>query len=139
MVADAYFSKASFLNPLLAEGITVISRLRKDAVGWDAPVPVVGQCRRGRPRKQGRVWKLATLLQVEPVTALTVRIYGKEERLQVVWRDVWVRDVAHQVRVVVVATEPSPSCCRAPTSPCRQRPSSSSMRRGFRWSWPSEI
>ena len=63
VVADAYFSKASFLNPLLAEGITVISRLRKDAVGWDAPVPVVGQRPRGRPRKQGRVWKLATLLQ----------------------------------------------------------------------------
>ena len=108
VVADAYFSKASFLNPLLAEGITVISRLRKDAVGWDAPVPVVGQRPRGRPRKQGRVWKLATLLQVEPVTALTVRIYGKEERLQVVWRDVWVRDVAHQVRVVVVATKREP-------------------------------
>jgi hypothetical protein len=111
VVADAYFSKASFLNPLVAEGIMVLSRLRKDAVGGDDPAPVVGKRPRGRPRKRGGVWKLATLLQVEPVTELTVRIDSKEERLQVVWRDVWLRDVRHKVRVVVVAPPPaSPSC-----------------------------
>jgi DDE superfamily endonuclease len=108
VVADAYFSKASFLNPLVAEGIMVLSRLRKDAVGWDDPAPVVGQRPRGRPRKKGGVWKLATLLQVEPVTELTVRIYGKEEHVQVVWRDLWLRDVRHKVRVVVVATKREP-------------------------------
>jgi Transposase DDE domain len=108
VVADAYVSQASFLNPLVAEGSMVISRLRQDAVGWDDPVPVVGNRPRGRPRKQGRVWKLATVLQGEPITALTVRIYGKEEHLQVVWRDVWWRDGTHQVRVVVVATKQEP-------------------------------
>jgi hypothetical protein len=108
VVADAYFSKASFLNPLGAEGLWVISRLRKDAVGWDNPSPVVGKRPRGRPRKKGRVWKLASLLQAEPSTELTVLLYGKEERVQVVWRDVWLRDVAHQVRVVVVATKREP-------------------------------
>jgi DDE family transposase len=108
VVADAYFSKASFLNPLVAEGIMVLSRLRKDAVGWDDPAPVVGQRPRGRPRKRGGVWKLATLLQVEPVTELTVRIYSKEERLQAVWRDVWLRDVRPKVWVVVVATTHEP-------------------------------
>jgi hypothetical protein len=77
-------------------------------VGWDDPAPVVGQRPRGRPRKRGDVWKLATLLQVEPVTELTVRMYSKEERLQVVWRDVWLRDVRHKVRVVVVATTREP-------------------------------
>jgi hypothetical protein len=108
VVADAYFSQASFLNPLVAEGSMVISRLRKDAVGWDDPVPVVGKRPRGRPRKQGRVRKLATVLKVEPITALTICIYGKEEHLRVVWRDVWWRDVTHKVRVVVVATTHEP-------------------------------
>jgi hypothetical protein len=108
VVADAYFSKASFLNPLLAAGITVISRLRKDAVGWDDPAPVVGKRPRGRPRQKGQVWKLATLPGVEAVTVLVVTIYGKEERLHVVWRDMWLRDVTCQVRVVVIATEHAP-------------------------------
>jgi hypothetical protein len=108
VVADAYFSKASFLNPLAAEGLGVISRLRKDAVGWDDPAPVVGKRPRGRPRKKGRGWKLATLLQVAPITELTVLIYGKAERVQVVWRDMWLRDVTPKVRVVVVATTRAP-------------------------------
>ena len=108
VVAEAYFSKASFLNPLLAAGSTVSSRWRQDAVGWDDPAPVVGTRPRGWPRQKGPAWKLATLLGVEAVTALVVTIYGKEERLRVVWRDMWLRDVTCQVRVVVIATEPAP-------------------------------
>jgi hypothetical protein len=109
VVADAYFSKASFLNPRLAAGITVISRgFRKDAVGWDDPAPVVGTRPRGRPRQKGQAWQLATLPGVEAVTALVVTIDGKEERLRVVWRDMWLRDVTCQVRVVVIATEHAP-------------------------------
>jgi hypothetical protein len=108
VVADAYFSKAAFLNPLVAAGITVISRLRKDAVGRDDPAPVVGKRLRGRPRKQGQAWKLATLLRVEAVTELVVAIYGQEEHLQVVWRDVWLREVTCKVRVVIIATKHEP-------------------------------
>jgi Transposase DDE domain len=106
--ADAYFSTAALLNPLLATRITAISRVRTDAVGREDPAPIVGQRPRGRPRKQGRLWKLATWLDVEPVTALTLSIYGQEERLRVVWRDVWVHDVTPKVRVVVVATTREP-------------------------------
>jgi hypothetical protein len=108
VVADAYFSKAAFLNPLGAAGITVITRLRKDAVGWDDPDPVVGKRPRGRPRKKGRRWKLAKVLQTEPVTDLTMVLYGKAETVQVVWRDVWLRDVTHKGRVVVIATKGEP-------------------------------
>jgi hypothetical protein len=108
VVADAYFSKAAFLNPLVAQGITVISRLRKDAVGWDDPDPVVGKRPRGRSRKKGQTWKLATLLRTEPVTTLTVTSYGEEETVQGVWREVWLRDVACKVRVVVIATQGEP-------------------------------
>ena len=39
VVADAYYSQAPFLQGLLARGIDVISRLRKDAVGWEDPAP----------------------------------------------------------------------------------------------------
>jgi hypothetical protein len=108
VVADAYFRKAAFLNPLVAAGITVLSRLRKDAVGWDDPAPVVGKRRRGWPRKKGQAWKLATLLRVEARTELIVPIYGQAERLQVVWRDVWLRDVTCKVRVVIIATKREP-------------------------------
>jgi hypothetical protein len=108
VVADAYFRNASVLNPLVAEGRMGSRRLRKDVVGWDDPVPVVDKRPRGRPRKLGRVWQLATVLQVEPSTALTVRLDGQEEHRQVVWRDVWWRDGTHKVRVVVVATTHEP-------------------------------
>jgi DDE superfamily endonuclease len=43
VVADAYYAKAPFLNGLRARGIDVISRLRKDAVGWDDPEPHLRQ------------------------------------------------------------------------------------------------
>jgi hypothetical protein len=108
VVADAYFSKAAFLNPLIAQGITVISRLRKDAVGWEDPAPVVGKRPRGRPRKKGRTWKLAQLLDSEPAMTLTVTIYGKVEPVGVVWRDVWRRDIPAKVRVVAIATTGEP-------------------------------
>jgi hypothetical protein len=107
-VADAYFSQAAFLNPLGAAGMTVIPRWRKDAVGWDAPDPVVGKRPRGRPRTKGRRWKLAKVRQTEPVTHLTMGIYGNEETMPVVWRDVWLRDVTHKGRVVVLATTGEP-------------------------------
>jgi DDE superfamily endonuclease len=99
VVADASFSKAAFLNPLAAAGITVLSRLRKDAVGWDDPAPVGGKRPRGRPRKKGRTWKLATVHQIELLTALTVVTYGTEEPVHVVGRDVWLREVTPKVRV----------------------------------------
>jgi len=106
--ADAYLSQASFLNPGGAAGITVLSRLRKDAVGWDHPAPVGGKRPRGRPRKTGRIWKRARLLAVEPVTELTVVIYGKEERVCVGWRAVGLRDITAKVRAVAIATKGTP-------------------------------
>jgi DDE superfamily endonuclease len=44
VVADAYFSKATFLNPPVVAGITVISRLRKDAVGDPSICPSCHDC-----------------------------------------------------------------------------------------------
>ena len=35
VVVDAYFCKVPFLAPLVAAGISVVTRMRKDAVAWD--------------------------------------------------------------------------------------------------------
>lgn len=52
-VADGAYAKRPFLKPLRAAGVTIVSRLRKDAALFDVPLPakVVG---RGRPRKYGK-------------------------------------------------------------------------------------
>ena len=125
---------ASFLNPLLAAGITVISRWRTEAVGWDEPAPVVGKRPRGRPRQKGQAWKRATLPGVDAVTALVVTIYGQAARLGAVWRDMWRRDGTWQVRGVGSATAQRPSWWSAQTSPCRRQAASSGMPRACRWS-----
>ena len=55
VVADAFFSKANFITPLVGQGITLVTRLRHDAVGFLPPF----YCGRGRPPKRGKCIKLA--------------------------------------------------------------------------------
>lgn len=98
VVADAYFSKAPFLNPLVKAGIHVISRLRKDAVGWDNPT-----AEQRSDAKRGQKWKLAQLLDHEVPQAVTAYVYGHRVTVQAVARIVWLRNVTHQVKVVVLA------------------------------------
>lgn len=107
VVADAYYSKAPFFNGLLTRGIDVISRLRKDAVGWDDPEPPPPG-KRGRKPRYGRKWLLATLLSAETPARERLTLYGKLTEVVFVVRDVWLRDVAQKVRVVVLegAKEP---------------------------------
>jgi hypothetical protein len=107
VVADAYYAKAPFLNGLRARGLDVISRLRKDAVGWDDPAPRPPG-KRGRTPRYGRKWTLATLMTAETPTRDRLTLYGKLTEVVFVVRDVWLRDVAQKVRVVVIegAKEP---------------------------------
>jgi hypothetical protein len=107
VVADAYYSKAPFLNGLRARGLDVISRLRKDAVGWDAPEPREPGTR-GRKPRYGRKWPLAPLLSAQPPVRERLTLYGTLTEVVFVVRDVWLRDVAQKVRVVVLegAKEP---------------------------------
>lgn len=107
VVADAYYSKAPFLNGLRARGIDVISRLRHDAVGWDDPEPQPPS-KRGRKPRYGHKWPLASLLHAETPTRDRLTLYGKLTEVVFVVRDVWLRDVAQKVRVVVLegAKEP---------------------------------
>jgi DDE superfamily endonuclease len=101
VVADAYYSKAPFLNGLWARGIHVISRLRKDAVGWDDPEPRPPGTL-GRKPRHGCKWTLASLLSAETPTRERLSLYGKLTEVVFVVRDVWLRDVAQKVRVVVL-------------------------------------
>jgi DDE superfamily endonuclease len=53
VVADGAYAKAPFLKPAIALGMTVVSRLRKDAALYTVPGPrVAGE--RGRPRIYGK-------------------------------------------------------------------------------------
>src|SRR5512135_3231161 len=52
VVADGAYAKAAFLKPAMGLGVTVVSRLRKDAALWTVPVPRPSG-RRGRPRIYG--------------------------------------------------------------------------------------
>lgn len=97
VVADAYFSKAPFVNPLLAHGIQVVSKLRHDAVGWDAPTSD-----QRSDAKRGKKWKLAQLLSHLPTTAVLVQLYGQTITVHAVCRTLWLRDFNQQVKVVVV-------------------------------------
>jgi hypothetical protein len=52
VVADGAYAKRPFLRPLRAKGVTVVSRLRKDAALRTVPLPSKTP-QRGRPRKYG--------------------------------------------------------------------------------------
>ena len=99
VVLDVYFAKACMFTPLLELGITLLTRLRHDAVGWDDPV----YCGRGRPPERGKQWKLAHLWDEGDRETVSAHLYGKLVEVSVVVRDVWLRDVSEKVRVVVVA------------------------------------
>jgi hypothetical protein len=115
-VGDAYFSKAPFLNRMLAGSIQVISRMRKDAVGWDDPVPEpplpLGKKKRGRKPtqpKRGKLWKLTPLPKHFPLPKVTLWSYGHLRTPQLVTRDLWTHDVVSQkVQVAVLVTQGDP-------------------------------
>jgi DDE superfamily endonuclease len=99
VVADAFYAKAPFLTGRLARGLNVISRLRKDAVGWDDPEPPPPG-KRGRKPRYGRKWPLATLVTAETPVRERLTLYGQLTEVVFVVRDVWLRDVVQKVRVV---------------------------------------
>jgi hypothetical protein len=97
VVVDAYFANASFINPLLEKGIHVVSRLRKDAVGWDDPTPD-----QRSDAKRGRKWKLAHLLTAMPTQLVSVHLYSQLVTVRAVCREIWLRDISQKVKVVVI-------------------------------------
>ncbi len=78
-VADGAYAKQPFVRPLMAQGITVVGRLRKDAALFDVP-PVVKTPGRGRPRKYGvnRLSLAKRAAHPQGWTEVTCTVYGKE-------------------------------------------------------------
>jgi len=104
VVADAYFAKAVFFNGLARLGISVVTRLRWDAVGFDDP----HYCGRGRPPVRGKKWKLAHLCDRFPTQSVMVELYGRTRSITYVMREVWLRDVQKRIKVVVIKTQGRP-------------------------------
>lgn len=104
VVIDAYFSKATFLNPLIQLGVSVVSRLRRDAVGFDDPV----YSGRGRPPVRGKKFKLAQLNNHFTKERVDAIVYGRLTTLHCVARQLWLREVSHKVKVIVIFTQSHP-------------------------------
>ena len=102
VVADGAYAKAAFLKPLIALGIVVVSRLRKDSALWSVPVKQSGKA--GRPRKYGkqRIALAKRAGQKDGWTKETFELYGKQtEKKYKTFLATW-RPVGGVIRVVLV-------------------------------------
>jgi hypothetical protein len=102
VVVDGAYAKAPFLKPLMARGVVVVSRLRKDAALWTVPVAKAGG--RGRPRKYGaqRIALAKRAGQTRGWTAETFELYGKRtEKRYKTFEATW-RPAGGAIRVVLV-------------------------------------
>ena len=77
VVADGAYAKAPLLKPAIGLGMTVVSRLRKDAALHTVPAPAAG--RRGRPRiyGEGRIVLAERAVQRRGWTRGVFELYGK--------------------------------------------------------------
>jgi hypothetical protein len=106
VVADGAYAKAPFLKPAIGLGMTVVSRLRKDAALHTVPAPATG--RRGRPRIYGeeRIVLAERAVQHRGWARGVFELYGKPavKRYQT-FLATW-RPAGGAIRVVLV-DEPS--------------------------------
>lgn len=102
VVADGAYAKAAFLKPLIAWGVVVVSRLRKDCALWAVPTPRPGKP--GRPRKYGtqRIALAKRAGQKRGWTKATFELYGKPtEKKYKTFVATW-RPAGGTIRVVLV-------------------------------------
>ncbi|WP_165236109.1 IS701 family transposase, partial [Aquisphaera insulae] len=103
IVADGAYAKANFLKPLAALGVTVVSRLRKDAALFDVPGPR-RPGKRGRPRIYGerRIDLARRAADRRGWSRGPVTIYGEEvEKRYKTFVATW-RPAGGAIRVVLV-------------------------------------
>jgi hypothetical protein len=103
LVADAYYASGKVIRPLLSQGHHLVTRVRCNAVAYEAPSP---RQRRGpgRPRKYGRKRKLQNLLQAEQgfVTAPSPVYDESDVVIHYATRDLLWRPAGQLVRFVFV-------------------------------------
>ena len=110
-VADGAYAKRPFLKPLRAAGITVVSRLRKDAHLNDLPPKLKKGERRGRgqPRKYGKGRIHLARRAAHPLGWQTVECFSYGERVEKTIKTFLAtyRPAGGLIRVVIVKEEGS--------------------------------
>jgi DDE superfamily endonuclease len=103
VVVDGAYAKAPFLKPAMSLGMTVVSRLRKDAALWTVPGPRVPG-RRGRPRiyGEGRIELAKRAGQRRGWTTEIFDLYGKRVKKRYKTFVATWRPVGGAIRVVLV-------------------------------------
>lgn len=103
VVADGAYAKRPFLRPLVAAGVVVVSRLRKDAALYDLPVPGKKKTR-GQPRKYGKNRMYLKRRAAHPSGWKTIEcfVYGKAVTKTVKTFLATYPPVGGQIRVVIV-------------------------------------
>lgn len=103
LVADAYYANHTVIDPLLAQGHQLVSRVRKNTVAFE-PASVPKRRGRGRPRKYGRKVRLRDLFKGwQSCSEAPSPVYGEQD-LTIQYRSVellW-RPVGRLVRFVLV-------------------------------------
>ncbi|WHH61591.1 transposase [Petroclostridium sp. X23] len=102
-VEDAYFANKPFIQPLLDQGIDVVTKLRADAVARLDPEPQ-SQKKRGRKPKYGKQIKVRELWNLTEHEIVTVQLYGKIQTIEIAVADVCMLKLSKKVRTVVLHT-----------------------------------
>jgi len=117
IVTDGGFTKARFLKPAIRMGVTIITRLRKDAALHTLLKPVKKR-KRGRPRKYGkRIYLCNKATEKRGWFKVMVTLYGRQETKQVKLFKATYRPAGGLVLVLIVreavgrSAEPSRSHC----------------------------
>jgi len=103
LVVDAYYASRKVIDPLLAKGLHLISRVRKNAVAYEtAPAPKTKK--RGRPKKYGPKVRLRDLFKGwQAFIEAPSPVYGeKNTTIQYRCVDLLWRPVGQLVRFVLV-------------------------------------
>jgi hypothetical protein len=103
VVVDGAYAKAPFLKPAMALGMTVVSRLRKDAALWTVPGPRAPG-RRGRPRIYGesRIELAKRAGQRRGWTTGIFELYGQRARKRYKTFEATWKPAGGPIRVVLV-------------------------------------
>jgi len=111
VLTDAMYIKALLIKWAISNQVTLIGRIRKDAVLYE-PAPERKRTRRGRPRKYGH--RIKNLLEL-PFKKLTVRLYDKDVELRYHSMMAYFKSAQALVQILVVLypdrTEPAPFLC----------------------------
>ena len=103
LVADAYYASRKVIEPLLAQGYQLVSRVRRNAVAFKTP-PEPRVRKRGRPKKYGRKVRLRQLFKAwQTFIEAPSPVYGEKGiTIQYRYVDLLWRPVGRLVRFVLV-------------------------------------